>query len=86
VVAQARYLERQRQKKQARVDEIAGRVARFLYSEIATVTRTGPALSRAQRQRILGEIYDRAMAILLSKTAAEQENAGQTHASVKTKA
>jgi hypothetical protein len=66
VVAQERYLERQRIRKKAQVDQIAGRVASFLYSEIATVTRDGAhSLSTAQRRRILEEICNRCGAILL---------------------
>jgi hypothetical protein len=70
VAAQERYLERQRKKKEAQVNKIAGRVARFLYSEMAAVTRSGPTVSEAQRQRILSEIMNRCAAILIHPMSA----------------
>jgi hypothetical protein len=76
VVAQSRYLERQRKKKEAQVDRIAGSVAAYLYGEVGNLCDV--TMTLAQRRRILDEIINRARAILLSPTAEQEADAGQT--------
>jgi len=66
VVAQARYLERQRLRKSAEVERIAGRVEDFLRTELGLTDLVSPRLTKAQRRRIHAEICRRAKAILLS--------------------
>ena len=65
VVAQQRYLERQRLRKSAEVERIVGRVEDFLRTEVKLTNLIKPGLSKAQRRRIYAEICRRSKAVLL---------------------
>jgi len=54
VVAQQRYVERQRKSKEEQLERIAGRVEDFLRTELGLTDLVGPRLSKAQRRRIHG--------------------------------
>lgn len=66
VAAQESYLERERQKKQAQVDQFVESVARCLKGELAAATERLPL---AQRRRIHEAITSCSTAILLREQA-----------------